>query len=234
MKNARFLALVHSVFIIVGYTANVSGDARMSGTVELLGGAVYNLPVPVVIRQGGSEDISFRARFATNPFDFPLYYVVRVGKWRDGAAWEAEFIHQKLYLLNRPPQVERFTITHGCNLFMINRAAERNLWVWRIGAGVVIAHPETTVRGKAYLSGRGILGSGYHLSGPAIHAALGRRVGLGGALFLVPEVKLTGTCARIPVSDGSAVVPNVAVHVLLGMGYQFFSPRVPTRAGTPY
>lgn len=149
-----------------------------------------------------------------------------MGRRFGDAVWETELVHQKLFRVNRLPEVERFTVTYGYNLVTVNRAAERNHWVWRICAGVVITHPETTVRGRAYLSGRVVFGSGYHLSGTAFSAALGRGVKFGGVLFLAPEEKMTGTRALIPVSGGNASVPNAAVHMLLGVGIPVLSVDV--------
>jgi hypothetical protein len=57
-----------------------------------------------------------------------------------------------------------------------------------------------------------------------VQLALGRRYVLarGGAAALVgvPEAKLTAAFARVPVGDrgGVALVPNVAAHVLAGLG----------------
>jgi hypothetical protein len=40
------------------------------------------------------------------------------------------------------------------------------------------------------------------------------------AAYAVPEVKLTGSLARIPLGDrgGTVSVPNIALHVLTGLG----------------
>jgi len=40
-------------------------------------------------------------------------------------------------------------------------------------------------------------------------------------LFASVEGKLTASWIRVPIADGRATVPNVAVHVLAGIGATF-------------
>ena len=86
------------------------------------------------------------------------------------------------------------------------------------GAGAVVAHPESTVRGKALSQDGGPFGRGYHLSGPTAQAAAEKKFGADGDLFVPVEGKLTASFARVPVADGSADVPRAAVHGLAGLG----------------
>ena len=53
---------------------------------------------------------------------------------------------------------------------------ERGDVIWRVGAGVAITHPENTVRGRRVPEDEGILGAGYHLSGPTAMGAVGARI----------------------------------------------------------
>ncbi len=88
----------------------------------------------------------------------------------------------------------------------------------RAGAGVVVAHPENAVRGKALPQDGGLLGWGYYLAGPTLQAAVEKQIRLKGDLFLPVEGKATASFARVPVADGSADVPHAALHGLAGLG----------------
>jgi hypothetical protein len=71
--------------------------------------------------------------------------------------------HDKLYLSNPTKEIEQFAISHGFNRITLNRSMERGDVIWRVGAGVVITHPENTVRGRRVPEDEGILETGYHL-----------------------------------------------------------------------
>ena len=181
-------------------------------------GAPLNLPTPVTIRQGASPDLRFTARWETRPFEPPLYYAVRIGRWDRAGAWEIELVHHKLYLAHPPTEVQRFDVSHGFNLLLVNRAIAVNGVVLRGGPGVVVAHPENTVRQLPLPPNRTLLGGGYHVAGPALQFAAGRRWDGPGPLRLGVEAKVTGAWVRVPVASGRASVPNVALHALAGVG----------------
>lgn len=189
-------------------------------SVELLGGTAVNVPMSLRIRQRGTPDLRFVARYETRPWEGSPYYAYRVSRWsQPERAWELELVHHKLYLDDPPSEIQRFEITHGFNLLLLNRAVRRSGLVLRAGAGVVVAHPESIVRGRALGSDEGGLGGGYHLAGPAVQLALARRIRLGGGWALTVEGKATGAYARVPVADGRATVANVAAHGLAGVAY---------------
>lgn len=188
--------------------------------VELFGGSAYNLPVPLRIEQAGAPAVRLTARYATRGFERPVYYAVRVAWGGEARRWEAELVHQKLRLQNRPPEVQRFEITHGYNLLFVNQVRVRGGWGVRAGAGVVLAHPESVVRGRPLVEKAGALRLGYYVTGPALQLAGIRDAGGRGRLRLRGEVKLTGAYARVPVAGGKAIAPNVALHGLVGIGYR--------------
>ncbi|HKG94397.1 MAG TPA: hypothetical protein VKA84_20965 [Gemmatimonadaceae bacterium] len=182
-------------------------------------GTAWSLPTRLVIRQRGEPDIRLRARYATRPWRDAPYYAYRLGYAANGRdALEAELVHHKLYLTNLPPEVRQFEVTHGYNLATLNYARRTNDWSLRVGVGLTVAHAENVVRGRRNDPGRTFLGGGYHIAGPTMQLAAGYGVGLARRLSLLPEVKLTASTARVPVADGSATVPNVALHALLGLG----------------
>lgn len=194
--------------------------AQTRWSLELFGGTAYSLPTRLTIRQAGEPRIALTARYATRPWSGALYYAYRVGRWSGDGAWELELVHHKVYLENAPADVQHFEITHGYNLVLANRAFRRKQLILRLGAGVVIAHPETTIRGRTHPQRGGLFG-GYHLTGPAAQLALGARIPIVRGLFASAEGKFTAARARVPVEGGHATAPNVALHALVGLGYAF-------------
>jgi hypothetical protein len=181
-------------------------------------GFPFDLPLRVTIRQAGEPPVRFRARWETRPFEAPPYYDLRVSRRAGGSEWSVDLLHHKLHLTNPPPEVQRLGVSHGYNLVFVSHAREVGRDVWgRVGAGLVIAHPESTVRGRT-LEGGGPLGGGYHPAGPTIAAGAERRFAPAGPLLLSVQGLATASWARVPVADGHATVPDVAVHLLGGVG----------------
>lgn len=183
-------------------------------------GTAWNLPLPLVIRQRGHPDLAFPARWRTRALERPLYYVARVARWEGDRAWALDLTHHKLYLQNRPPEVGDFAISHGYNLLTVQRLFRENGVRTGAGAGLVAAHPESEIRGLRLDEREGLLGTGYYLSGPTA-GALGSVTGApGGGVYALAEIRLTLSLARVPVAEGSARVPNLALHFTTGIGWE--------------
>jgi len=208
-------------FLAIFCIAPVYIEAQDTWTVELSGGDAYCFKTPLTIRQSGSEDIEVTAKYATHSFTAPIYYSIRLAMWQNNRAWELELVHLKIELANKPAEVQRFEISHGYNLFTVNRVWASRKYIFRLGAGVIISHPESTVREQSFNEHQGIMNKGYYISGPTIQAAVGRKFYMNQHVFFAAEGKFTGAYARIPIEDGHATVPNVAIHGLLGLGYEF-------------
>ncbi len=177
--------------------------------------------MPLVIRQGTEDYHISAAEYDTKPFTGSYYYSWRIGKWRGDDAWEFELVHHKIKLTNNPPDVQKFEISHGYNLLTINRAWLRESFVYRLGAGIVLAHPETIIGGLEFDAEGGMLGMGFYVSGPTLQATAGWRFQLGEKMFGVVEGKLTVSSAWVPIQDGDADASVVALHGLFGVGYEF-------------
>lgn len=187
-------------------------------TIEAATGGIYNFPIPLLISQDGYPDITTTARYETRPFHLPPYYLLRVGRWKKLRAWELEFIHHKLYLTNNPPEVKKFTITNGYNLLTLNFAYLLKQIILRAGIGVVIAHPESTIRGLKFNERGGTLNDGgYYVAGPTAMFSLGKRFYFGRFFFHL-EGKCTASYADVKIAQGRAHAPNIALHGLAGIG----------------
>ena len=217
-RNIPGRAIIGIIAIAPLFFASPSSGAS-GWSVEFLVGVSFSYPSSLTIRQAGEPSLRHRPRFKSRSFDRPIYYAVRIGR-RDGAnGWELEMNHDKLYLSNPTGEIEQFAISHGFNRLTLNRSMERGDAIWRLGAGVVITHPENTVRGRQLSGDGGILGRGYYLSGPTAMGAIGTRIGRREGPFLPLEGMGTVSRVRVPVADGDADLAVAGLHGLMGVGY---------------
>ncbi|MGH7515098.1 MAG: hypothetical protein ACREOQ_19510 [Gemmatimonadales bacterium] len=200
--------------------------------VELQGflGSSVSLPTPLTISQEGEPDIHFTAHWATRPWLDTWYYGGRIGVWSGNRGWLLDYTHHKIYLTNRPPEVQRFRITNGMNLFTVSRGFRHGLLSYAIGAGPVITFPVNRIRDRRLPEKRGFLG-GYLLSGGNLMASATRQFPLTDGLFFSLDGRLSATYVRVPVAGGHASVPNLALHFHAGLGYAIGRWRGPASGG---
>jgi hypothetical protein len=179
-------------------------------------GTAVGASTRLTVRQSGEKPISVSAEYSTRPFEGSPYYAWRVGFWRGSTGWAVGLVHHKLYLENAPPGIDRFEISHGFNLIALTHGWRWNATWVRAGGGPVLAHAETTIRGRSK-DADGLFGRGYYLTGPSAQAALGRYVHLRSGVALALEAMVSGSRARVPVADGQATVPNFALHLHVGL-----------------
>lgn len=208
-----------SIFILslVLFSAT-AGLSQSRWTFELLGGQVYNVPMPLIIRQEAYPKIQLTARYQTEPFTLPVYWDLRFSRRQNSRSWEFEVIHHKLYLQNTTPEVQKFNVSHGFNLLMLNRGFEQHAIQYRAGAGMVLSHPESTVRGHDYGDSVNDLDLGYSVSGPVLNLAIGKSFHLTKRFFMTAEAKTTLAYSSVKIARGHADVYCLSVHLLLGLG----------------
>lgn len=195
------------------------GVTQASWTFEVMGGSSVHAAIPISITQEGYPVLKLTPLWKTHPFEEAPYYSWRVGKWDRDTAWEFELIHDKMILGNPTSEVTHFEVSHGYNYLLINRAAKLDTRVLRLGAGLILSHPESTVRGQAF--GDFDFLQGFYISGVGAQAGVQYNVQVYGPVYLLAEAKLTGAWARVLVAGGSADVPALALHGLLGLGYRW-------------
>ncbi|AGB42266.1 hypothetical protein Halha_2392 [Halobacteroides halobius DSM 5150] len=216
MKKTRIILLV--ILIL----SSLPAAAQERWRFDFLLGVPYNFSTPLSIEQEGYDDINLgNADYESKPFVNPIYYSWRLGRWKRDSAWELELLHQKLHLQNKLREVDHFEVSHGYNLITINRAWQSDSLTYRLGAGIVLAHPQTTIRGKTLFEQGGVLDTGYYIAGPTLQVAVDKKFPVTNRLYIITEGKLTASHAIIPISGGQAKVPNLALHGLLGLGYKF-------------
>jgi hypothetical protein len=189
-------------------------------------GSSVSAPSPLSISQQGRPDLDFTAHWATRPWLDTWYYAGRIGLWQGDRGWLFDFVHHKIYLTNNPPDVQKFRITNGLNMFVLSRGFRRGKLTYALGAGPVITYPINRVRGEKLESGRGFLG-GYFLSGGTIMGSVTRRFPLTAGFFLSLDSRVSAIYVRVPVAEGHASVPNLALHVHAGLGFQPESRAAP-------
>jgi hypothetical protein len=219
--------LVHRLvpFLLLALAGRPAPASAQLEVQAFLGSSV-SAPSPLSIHQQGQPDLSFTAHWATRPFLDTWYYAGRIGLWKGNRAWLLDFTHHKVYLTNPPAEVQRFAVTNGMNMLTVSRGFRRGRLTYAVGAGPVITYPVTRVRGEMLQDDRGFLG-GYFLSGGNLMASITRRLPLAAGIFLSLDGRVSATYVRIPVAHGHAGVPNAALHLHAGLGYQ----AEPSRAG---
>jgi hypothetical protein len=201
---------------LYGVTADGQTRVRLEGGTFL----PFNVPMSLSVYQSGEPALRLTAHYASEPFAIPICWVWRVSLWSGNRGWELEAVHHKIFLENPPPEIGKFQISHGVNLVTVNRAWQCEHFVLRAGAGVALAHPENTIRGKILPEDGGIFGWGYYLAGPAVGGAVGRHFPLGAGFLLTAEVKLSGYYASVPVVDGRAHVWGLLAQLSIMVGWQ--------------
>ena len=198
-----------------------SVSAQSIWSFEIHCGEVYNIPMPLTIRQDNYPPIKIQAKFESEPFTLPLYVDSRVIHWKNRKSWEAEFLHHKLYLQNTLPEVEKYNISHGFNMLMINRGFDRQKFQYRFGAGIVLSHPESKIRGKEFGDSDDNWDLGYYFSGPVVNMALGKQMHFSRRIYINTEAKATLAYSRIKIAEGNSDVYSIAFHLILGIGFDF-------------
>ena len=184
-------------------------------------GDAYCFSMPLIIKQEGYERIKFTAHYRTEAFQLPVYYSWKIGTSKNRKGWELELTHLKLYLTNNPPEIQYFSVSHGYNYLTINRIWVTDPVILRLGAGVIVSHPESKVRNMEYDTHQGLFNRGYHFSGPGLQITTERRFRILKGLFFSLEAKATVAIAKVGIAEGHAIVPQAGFHGLFGLGYEF-------------
>ncbi|MEN2984216.1 MAG: hypothetical protein ABDH25_04230 [Dictyoglomaceae bacterium] len=241
-KRILFIILLSSVLIFSISFASTSFEFFLGDAINIptpLTIILYD--TGVIYTTGIYETRAFTFRDDANYYAYRFSFNDHKREW-----YEFELIHHKIYLINTPEdfgkcysffdyiirlifskynppeEIQYFNISHGYNLITINKAwKDKNInWlIYRLGLGVVLAHPQSKIKGEEWSYVEGTL-FGFLLAGPAIQGSMGTRHHIG-KFFVSTELKITLAYAVVPVIKGSAHVPNIAVHFLGGFGYSF-------------
>ncbi len=185
-------------------------------------GGAYNASEDITIKRDSAPDIELKdVGFDNKPFEAPLYYTFRTGKWSlndgwaDSTGFEFEFIHNKIYAKSEDlgQGVSKFEITDGYNLLYGNYAVKKRNWIARVGFGAAIAYPDVIIDGKHSYNGCQCTGVTGQLS-------LEREFEISKSFALGLESKVSYSYAEIDIDGGSAEVPNTAIHLVANLKYR--------------
>lgn len=212
--------------ILVIFNSYLASSQEVS--FEFHGGWATNTKSPLIIKQKGFKDIYLIAKYYSEPFVSPIYWLWRFTFLKNkNNAWSFEAVHHKLYLKNSHPDIQRFGISHGLNLLIINKVFITNKrFHFNIGAGTVLAHPESTIRNMPLQEhGKGILGLGYYLSGIVLNISAGKYFYLTKKFYLHFEARFNPSYSVVPIYNGKSLVPNFAFQIIGGLGYVFLNKK---------
>jgi hypothetical protein len=204
MKIAFFFAIL--------LTAALAFSQSFWSIEPLRTGSAKSFSTNLEIQQTAFPKFKFDADYETRPFEDAPYYGWRISRQNKNHAWELEFLHHKIYLTNNPPEIQHFEVSHGYNMLFLNHA-----WIFgpnylRAGAGPVISHTESEIRGLGFVSN-------YEISGFVGQAAFGRRFYVSRIFYFTLEGKFTLATASVSIAQGKAHTPNVAIHGIAGIGF---------------
>src|SRR5438105_9253273 len=131
--------------LILATMVLVSRAARAQVEFQAFLGSSVSAPSPLRITQAGQPDLHFTAHWATRPWLDTWYYAGRIGLWRGDRGWLLDFTHHKIYLTNRPAEVQSFQITNGVNMITVSRGFRHGPLSFALGAGAVVTNPITRV-----------------------------------------------------------------------------------------
>jgi len=249
----RAIAAMRPVLFASVLTLLPVPPASAEWTAGVFAGASRTLDSSVAIAQpeDGTNVTISPVRYRSESFEPPIYYGYRAGFF-PAAGWfglEGELIHMKVLAeTNRTASiegdlggqtvavtgpmsflVERFSISHGVNLILINAVARRRARVdahagsprWmltaRFGAGASLPHPESTVGGESV--------EGYEWGAFSAQVAAAAEIRIAGPLYGSGEYKLTRTVQDVSIARGSARTPLVTHHVAFGLSVHFPTHR---------
>lgn len=194
--------------------------AALAGPVlEAFAGASQSARGTLTVVQAGLPPVTLAARWDSEPFVLPPYWTLRGGWTFERLEVSAELVHHKLLLREPSAPVEQFSVSHGFNLVLASVAAKlQGGLLARAGAGVVVAHPENSVRG-ATVGRSGSAFQGYVLAGPTAQAGLERRWALAPWWSLCVELAFTAAWVRVPVASGHADLADFAAHARFGTAF---------------
>src|SRR5690606_28541391 len=145
----------------------------------------------------------------------------KAAKWFGKHGITIEGLHHKIYLRNKPDEVQRFGISHGYNMCILSYNRNFNWFNTAIGGGSILMHPESTIRGMVYPEGPGLDIHGYVQRDLLINAAISSQIRVYKRFYHHYEGKFTASRAKAPINNGYAQVKNNDFHVLDGGGFDF-------------
>jgi hypothetical protein len=113
--------------------------------------------------------------------------------------------------------LDRFSITHGVNLLLVNAVMRKWGLVGRLGVGGSIPHAESAAGGVSL--------ERYQWGALSLQESAGAEIRIAGSLYASGEYKLTRTAQNVTIVSGSARTPLVTHHLVLGVAWRLGDRR---------
>lgn len=188
-------------------------------------GNAYSASDNITIKREQGDDIQFSASYKTKGFSSPHYYSIRIRENFFNKDIELELVHHKLYVDDAlPTEITKFEITDGFNLLMCNMTSNFISSVsYRLGLGLVVAHPDVTIDGESnFVRGGGLIPKfwedGYHWGGISTQASLFYSSYIKNIKYHI-ETKCVYAKSNIPVVRGDMDITNISIHFLAGISF---------------
>lgn len=134
---------------------------------------------------------------------------------------EFETIHHKLYLINKPAEVQRFGISRGYNMLILDHGMEIRKFIFCAVLGSVLLHPESTIRGMVLPRSPGFDWKEHKLKRVLLNLAFSKQIKWGKYFFVNTEAHGTVSVVNAPIVNGHARVHTVVFHLILGPGFNW-------------
>lgn len=182
----------------------------------------YNYAFDSVLSIHSSDgDIVHKASWDGKSFTDSPYYTIRLDQWQNETSVGLEWVHYKMYLDNPPAGIDKLSISDGYNILFLNYGKKlRDNVVSKVGAGIIVAHPDVSLSGRERFWNKGGI-SGAYFAGFAMQLSIERWLYQTRYHLFTTEAKLSAGYARIPISKNKSEfgdVPHIALHVTLGIG----------------
>lgn len=212
-----FFILVFALICSPAFTSDVRWG------IDIQTGSASNLSLPLSLEQGTYKK-SITADYSTRPWGpgAAPYYNIRFRRYSESSFWSFELLHHKLFLDNKPPEVQEFRLTFGYNLLPISWGT-RFYFDWLrayVGAGPIVAHPINTVNGKTLPNEPKLWPTGerYSLIGFGIQSGLEAYYELNSTFYVNADLRLSASKSRVPLVDGKASLNQASLHYQAGLG----------------
>lgn len=220
MRTNRLTSKLAAFFLLLtAFLAEVNGQQKYSTVIA--GGNVYNIPSTLTIEQDGFPTLRMTARYRSEGFEAPFYYMIKFAFPLFKNRWQLQFIHHKLILDNPPGEIQHFEVTHGFNLLTLNMQKSLRRYYALLGLGIVLPHSESTIRNQKIDATDGILSTEYEIDAPVVILGLGRQFQISRRLFLLLEGQFIVGRATVDIAGGEADVVSLGLHGIMGLGWHF-------------
>jgi hypothetical protein len=246
--GARYRSDILKVILAAAMIVVSARPAAADWTIGAFLGASWTRDTSLTLtRPASGLDVTLDPiHYAGEPWKSPQYFGYRVG-YLPGSHWfgvEGELIHLKVLAdvtrtttatgtidgvavsdpMTVSSLVQRFSITHGVNLWFVNALFRREqassgttqprwVLVGRLGAGRSIPHAESTIQGRTH--------DAYEWGASSLQASGAIEVRAASHFYVTAEYKLTRSPQDVTIDGGRAQTTIVTSHLATGVMYRF-------------